>query len=377
MKTLIRLAVFAYVVISSVFLVAYAGYVAWVSSANLAQFLLACVFFLLSMAIALLNIFSGYFYAFSLFSKPGAKPAALPKKLPLVAIAVPTCNEDSAMVSKTLAALKAIQYPKSKLELWVLDNSSEPEKQMQIKAAAKKHGFRYVYHERTKGFKSGSLNNLLKLTRAEYLAVFDSDEELVNPKFLLDNIGFFCKDEKLGFVQTIKAARPAGFFADSIECNYAFFYKHMQPVRDSAGIAMYSGSLGIIRLSCLRKVGGFQVSPPTPCEDTEFSFFADLAGYKGKFISKLYAYGAPVENFSTFLTQQWKYAYGIARMTKLYFANFGKVSNSKKHFLYTAHFVGFPYTSLLTIVFAALSAALVLSNLSFTLVSFSELVAVM
>jgi cellulose synthase/poly-beta-1,6-N-acetylglucosamine synthase-like glycosyltransferase len=373
---LFELAVFAYIVTSSLFVIGYAAYLVSVVSYRPDLLLLSLFFLALSAVIAFLNILVGYFYAFSGSAPKNDRGTAPPARLPKIALAVATCNESPQLVGGTLAALKKMDYPRKLLEFWLLDNSDSGEKRAQMKANAEKHGFRYVHHERMRGFKAGSLNNFLGLTRAEFFSVFDADEKLFNPKFLMENIGYFQHDSRLAFVQADKKARPAGFFADAVEAVYAFFYAHMEPMRSELGIAMYSGSQGILRAGAVRKIGGFPANPPTPTEDTQFSFHSDIAGYRGLFVKKAYAFGEPVENYSTFAKQQWKYSYGCARVLPHYLANLGQVGSWKKHLHYVAQFVGFPYSSLMVIIFGFISAAFVLSNLSFTMVNFSELVSI-
>ena len=53
------------------------------------------------------------------------------------------------------------------------------------------------------GFKAGNLNNMLKHSKEEFIAVFDYDEYLTNKNFLTDLIPFF-QDKKVGYVQTEK-----------------------------------------------------------------------------------------------------------------------------------------------------------------------------
>jgi cellulose synthase/poly-beta-1,6-N-acetylglucosamine synthase-like glycosyltransferase len=124
----------------------------------------------------------------------------------------------------------------------------------------------------------------------------------------------------------------------------------------------------------LRAVGGFCEDPSCPSEDAEFALKCDVAGFRGLFVAKTYAYGEPVHSYSAFRRQQWKYTYGSARILPKYLANARKIGKSPlKHLLYVSQLASFPYTSILVLLSALFSASFVLSNLSFTLVSFSEL----
>ncbi len=368
-----RILVFAYVALNSLFLVGYAVYLTATVRGNPLQLLLALLFLLLAVVLGILSSFVAYFYAYSGACSRNDRGCPPPRKLPSVALAVTTCNEDGHLVERTLAALKKIEYPRDKLEWWVLDNSDEPQARKRIEKLARKNGYAYAYHERKEGFKAGSLNNLLGLTKAGYLVVFDSDERLSDPGLLLENIGWFYRVQKLAFVQTEKrAANPSGLFSRAVEAIFGLFYDSVQPLRSEIGIAMYTGSQGILDVSVLRKLGGFPAHPPMPAEDTHYSLVASFAGYRGMYVAKAYAHGEPVENYSAYARQQWKYSYGNARLLPAYLDRLSKVKGWKVHLHYMANFFGFPYSSLVVILLAFLSAAFVLSNLSFTMVTFSE-----
>ena len=368
-----RILIFAYVALNSLFLVGYAVYLTATVRGNPLQLLLALLFLLLAVILGILSSFVAYFYAYSGACSRNDRGCSPPRKLPSVALAVATCNEEGRLVKQTLVSLKKIEYPRDKLEWWILDNSDEPEARTRNEKLARQNGYTYVYHERKEGFKAGSLNNLLGLTKAGYLVVFDSDEKLFDSKFLLENIGWFYRVPKLAFVQTEKrAANPSSLFSRAVEAIFGLFYDSVQPLRSEIGIAMYTGSQGILDVSILRKLGGFPAHPPMPAEDTHYSLVASFAGYQGIYVAKAYAYGEPVENFSTYARQQWKYSYGNARLLPTYLDRMGELKGWKVHLHYLANFFGFPYSSLVVILLAFLSSAFVLSNLSFTMVTFSE-----
>lgn len=377
MRNLFRLLFFAYVAISSLVFAGWAAYLCAVVVGQPAQFFLSIVFLAITLIMGTLNVAMGYFYYQSVLEPRNDRGSIPPKTLPCVAVAVACCNEEPGTVRATIESLRRLEYPRSKASFWLLDSSEKHEVRDALEKIAKENGFSYLYRNRHAGFKAGSLNAFTRAAKnAEFIAVFDADEQLVDDGFLVDNIGFF-SDEKLAFVQTNKAARPDGFFANAVEATYALFYRTSQPIRSRLGMSLYSGSVGIVRTSALRAVGGFCEDASCPSEDAEFALKCDIAGFRGLFVAKTYAYGEPVHSYSAFRRQQWKYTYGSARILPKYVANAKKIGKSPlKHLLYLSQFAGFPYTSILVLLSALFSASFVLSNLSFTLVSFSELFAI-
>ncbi len=374
MRNLFRLLFFAYVAISSAIFAGWAVYLCIVVVNQHAQFLLSLIFLAITLIMGTLNVAMGYFYYQSAMEPRNDRGCKPPKVLPKVAVAVACCNEEPDIVRATVESMAKFDYPVGKASFWLLDSSEKHEVRQALEKIARQNGFTYLYRSRHAGFKAGSLNAFVRAARdAEFIAVFDADEQLIDSGMLMDNIGFF-SDEKLAFIQTNKAARPAGLFANAVEATYALFYRTSQPIRSRLGMPLYSGSVGIVRTSALHAVGGFCEDASCPSEDAEFALKCDIAGFRGLFVAKTYAYGEPVHSYSAFRRQQWKYTYGSARIVPKYLANARKLGRSPlKHLLYVSQLISFPYTSILVVLSALFSASFVLSNLSFTLVSFSEL----
>ena len=374
MRNLFRLLFFAYITVSSAIFVGWAVYLCTVVFGQPAQFLLSIVFLAITLVMGALNLVMGYFYYRSALEPKNDRGCGPPKVLPTVAVAVACCNEEPETVLATVESMAKLDYPRSKASFWLLDSSEKHEVRDALEKIARQNGFSYLYRDRHAGFKAGSLNAFAKAAKgAEFIAVFDADEQLVDSGFLMDNIGFF-SDDRLAFVQTNKAARPDGPFANAVEATYSLFYRTSQPIRSALGMPLYSGSVGIIRASALSAVGGFCEDASCPSEDADFALNCDIAGLSGLFVAKTYAYGEPVRSYSAFRRQQWKYTYGSARILPKYLANVKKIGNNPlKHLLYVSQLAAFPYTSILVLLSALFSASFVLSNLSFTLVSFSEL----
>ena len=126
-----------------------------------------------------------------------------PEEIPFVTIQLPVYNEMYVM-DRLLDNIALIDYPKDKLEIQVLDDSTDETVQTTFEHVEKlrKTGLDIVHICRTdrSGFKAGALKEGLKIAKGEYIAIFDADF-LPKPNWLKKTIPYF-KDEQIGVVQT-------------------------------------------------------------------------------------------------------------------------------------------------------------------------------
>jgi len=317
-------------------------------------------FFVFLLAInAAFNIAGCYYYIASSSASKVRPPSA--RFFPRVAVVVPARNEKLETVERTLRSLLALDYPRGKLAYYAIDNSDVPDERLE--RFCRKHGIRYAYIHNPMKLKSYVLNKFLPEIKEEFIALFDADDALINPAFLKENIGFLLKEPSLASVQTKKEYAPGSLFANTVNAYYSFFYNFVQPVRGAHGCGMFCGSVGIIRKSAVERVGGF---PHSPTEDTAFSFLADLKGMGGAFNPRTYALGEPIESFSTFLAQQWRYTIGNTWLIWTYLRSMARIP-IKKQLHYASQVFSFMYLSYLFIFYALLTLAFVILNLSTTI----------
>ncbi len=123
--------------------------------------------------------------------------------LPFIAVQLPIYNE-RFVASRLIDAVCAFDYPIDKLQIQVLDDSTDVTAEVVAKRVAhfQARGYNIVLWHRNNrhGFKAGALADALKTTEAEYVAVFDADF-LPHPDFLKQVIPYFLKDKDLGMVQ--------------------------------------------------------------------------------------------------------------------------------------------------------------------------------
>lgn len=362
---------FGQILIVSLFLVlsvagaAFAIYLFAVAN-SLYLYSLATMMMLLSLIAGFFNIVASLWYYRSF--RYGSYLKVMQEKLkplrryPSVAVAIPVFNEDSDMVEKNVSEFKKMNYPLGKMKFYLLDDSTDPTIEKQMMQIAERHGMRYLHRDERKGFKAGAYNNMLKIAKEEYLAVFDSDEFLVNKDFILDTLPYF-QDPNVSYVQTEKRYAKGSFFSDSVDIFDAFFFRFIQPARAMNNTAIFGGSCGMIKMSVLKGLGGF---PEYVIEDTFFSFESDMHHYRSIYLPEIYALGRPVKTFTELVKQQWRYNYGDTQFMKYFFKRKGFTkANPLSSVEYTAHGLGLNYLSIILILFTLVSVGIVFTSIPF------------
>ena len=111
-------------------------------------------------------------------------------------------------MERLLKNIVLIEYPKDKLEIQVLDDSTDEsvESTAVFIKNLQKEGFNIQHIQRKirKGFKAGALREGLNVAKGEYIAIFDADF-LPKSDWLKRTIPYF-KDEKIGV-----AKNPYGY----------------------------------------------------------------------------------------------------------------------------------------------------------------------
>lgn len=328
-----------------------------------------------SLLIAVLSLFFNVSGAFYLAEGEGLDPNVkiLGKGAGKLVVAVPVYKPDIEVLRTTVRSIKKLEYP-GKMGIFVLDDSEDSAKTREL---CKKEGVELLARRSREGGKAGALNALLKNTDAEFLAVFDGDEEVVDSKFLLETMGHF-ENKDIAFVQTNKECRGGGIFEEGSNYTNAVFLNRVQPINARKGIALFTGSCGVFRVSALQDAGGF---PHSLIEDIAVSLRLLWKGWKGEHVAKVYAVGAPVGRFGRFASQHMRYIAGIMELLPQYAKKIWKFPLEKKMVL-IVHSLGLHYVSLVQIAACIIAVAAAingqqlgeLASVAYLLASFVSLV---
>src|SRR5215831_11566855 len=126
----------------------------------------------------------------------GYTPKDMFTSLPRVTVQLPMYNEDT-VAERIIKAACQIDYPLDKLEIQVLDDSTDHSAEIARTAceqwAAKGIPIKYIHRTNRVGYKAGALADALPQATGEFIAIFDAD--FVPPRDILHNCLDFFTDE--------------------------------------------------------------------------------------------------------------------------------------------------------------------------------------
>src|SRR5207237_2185616 len=109
---------------------------------------------------------------------PHPKALFAEDELPRVTVQLPLFNE-VYVVERLLAAVTAIDYPRDRFEIQVLDDSTDETCDAAERAVkryrAEGFNINYIHRDDRTGFKAGALENGLRMAEGELVAIFDAD----------------------------------------------------------------------------------------------------------------------------------------------------------------------------------------------------------
>lgn len=202
--------------------------------------------------------------------------------MPSVTVQLPMYNEDM-VAERVIRATCLINYPKDKLEIQVLDDSTDHSADIAREAvtemAAKGHNIVYIHRTNREGFKAGALEAGLKTAKGDFIAIFDAD--FVPPTDILRNVVNHFSDDKVGMVQVRwdHLNRDASLLTKSqaIFLDGHFVIEHT--ARNRSGRFMhFNGTAGVWRRTTISDAGGWQHDTLT--EDLDLSYRAQMKGWQ-------------------------------------------------------------------------------------------------
>ncbi len=238
--------------------------------------------------------------------------------LPVVTVQLAVFNEMN-VVERLVDYVAAMDWPKEKLEIQLLDDSTDETVRF-ASAVCEKYqrlGFDIQYIHRTDrtGFKAGALSNGLKTAKGEVVAMFDADF-LPTEDFLRKAVPHFA-DGKVAFVQGCWAHMNRDFSlltqVQGILLDGHFIFEHTARHRSNA-FFNFSGTAGMWRVAAIADAGGWQHDTIT--EDADLSYRAQLKGWKGVYLKDLVVPAELPVDVNAFKSQQHRWAKGNAQVIR-------------------------------------------------------------
>lgn len=242
----------------------------------------------------------------------------LPSQLPFVSVQIPVYNE-KYVISRLFRFLSALDYPKDRFEIQVLDDSTDEtrniidneasllrEQNIQISVLRRKD---------RKGFKAGALQYGLAFCKGTFIAIFDAD--FTPPPHFLKSLLPHFSEEKAGMVQARWShlnrdenylTRIQSFLLDT-------HFSVEQSGRYKAGYFInFCGTAGIWRKQCIEDAGGWDGDVLS--EDLDLSYRAQLKGWKLIYDQKIEVPAELPSVIEAFKIQQFRWTKGMAQISK-------------------------------------------------------------
>lgn len=242
-----------------------------------------------------------------------AAAASMPDdRLPTVSVLLPIYNE-KLVVEKLVDAACALQYPADKLEILVLDDSTDETRHIAAARIARHKArgipIRHVRREERIGYKAGNLNFGLSLAKGDFIAIFDADC-LPPPDFLHKVMPCF-EDEKVGFLQTgIAYVNRTAYFLTRFQATEAGHKEDVTAGLSREGfMASLTGSSCVWRRRCINAIGG--ISAETVTEDVDMGYKAQLHAWKYVFLRNVVSRAELPETMAAFRVQRQRWARGL------------------------------------------------------------------
>jgi cellulose synthase/poly-beta-1,6-N-acetylglucosamine synthase-like glycosyltransferase len=236
--------------------------------------------------------------------------------LPRVTVQLPIYNEQF-VVDRLVDAVCKLQYPADKLDIQVLDDSTD-ETVGVASAVVDRHralGHNIVYLHRTNrhGYKAGALDKGLKSSQGELVAIFDAD--FVPPEDWLLRVVHHFSDAKIGMVQTrwTHLNRHYSFLTEveAILLDGHFVLEHGG--RSRCGVFFnFNGTAGMWRRAAIDEAGGWEHDTLT--EDTDLSYRAQMKGWKFAYLQDVECPAELPVEMTAFKTQQARWAKGLIQV---------------------------------------------------------------
>ncbi len=254
-------------------------------------------------------IFFESFVLVTLLSKPArAARARQPgEATPHVAIIVPCWNEATTVVA-TCESLLALQYPKEKLEIILVDDGST-DRTPEVIARFRGHSQVRIIRKENGG-KYTALNAGIATTQAEFIGCLDADS-FVEPNALREIIPCFHNQSVAAVTAAMSVHKPTNVLQHMQNAEYIFGIIFRHAMASINGLYVTPGPFSFYRSSIFKELGGFRYGHQT--EDMEMALRIQQAGYVIENAPRARVYTKSPKTIASLIKQRTRWTTGFLR----------------------------------------------------------------
>lgn len=240
------------------------------------------------------------------------EPIELGADVPMVTIQLPVFNE-MYVVDRLVKSVCAMDYPKDRMEIQLLDDSTDESvdvgRALVAEYAAQGYDIKHIHRVDRSGYKAGALKEGLEKAKGDYVAIFDADF-VPKPEFLRKTLPYFV-DGQIGMVQTrwehLNEEYSFLTRAQALALDGHFVIE--QQIRHKAGFFInFNGTAGVWRKSTIIDAGNWHSD--TLAEDLDLSYRAQLRGWKFVFLNDVTSPAELPADINSLKTQQFRWTKG-------------------------------------------------------------------
>ncbi len=240
------------------------------------------------------------------------------KELPLITVQLPVFNE-MHVVDRLLDSVAAMDYPKEKLQIQIIDDSTDETTAICAEGAARLRAMGFdaemIHRDDRTGYKAGALENATQFAKGDFLFILDADF-VPKPDVLQKTIHYFT-DEKVGLIQT-RWGHLNRTYNVLTRVQAMFLDGHLeleQTARNRSGrFFTFNGTAGMWRKSCIEDAGGWEHDTLT--EDMDLSYRAQLKGWRFVFLNNVETPAELPVDMDGFKSQQHRWTKGSIQVCK-------------------------------------------------------------
>ncbi len=261
----------------------------------------------------IITLYTCNFYYLVVISRHQKKSGSIElKEIPTITLQLPIYNE-KYVAARLIHAVCALDYPKDKLSIQVLDDSTDETQDLLANLVSdyQEKGFDIQRIQRSdrKGYKAGALRNAMKFAKGDFIAIFDAD--FIPPTWFLKRaISYFCKPD-IGLVQCrwghVNEQYSPLTKAQALSLDFHFLIE--QKAKSNSHLFMsFNGTAGIWRRKCIEDSGGWHTA--TLVEDLDLSYRAQMKGWKCVFVPDIVVEAELPVQMNSAKRQQFRWAKG-------------------------------------------------------------------
>ena len=231
---------------------------------------------LLAYPFIFLGLYFEVFMLLTFLSTPakGKRERLASSRTPTVAIIVPCFNEETT-IKGTVDSLLALEYPKDKLTI-VLVNDGSTDNTKNVMDAYEGHPGIMIVHKENGG-KHTAINEGIRLSpNAEFVGCLDADS-FVDPSALREIVSCFDNPKVAAATPAMSVFQPRSLLEHMQNMEYIFGIAHRHVLSAVNGIYVTPGPFSFYRKSVIDEIGGFRHAHQA--EDMEMALRIQKAGY--------------------------------------------------------------------------------------------------